>query len=174
VRGFFFLGDPSLLHLATRYHYAALIPVTIALCVLLRSVGRRVTLPRLLPAALVLLWTVGGMTALILAPPWLRLYPTERQQTLNVLVTMHAVAAATKGPIVYMRNRVFQPVLLMGPVFPKIASLFTLFFRGDSLDGKRFYFVEPDEETRTYNARGVPIGRLLIAPEDVPPDTILR
>ena len=174
ARGFFFLTLPAILHMATRYHYAALVPVTIALCVTLQSLARGWTLPRGLPIALVLLWAVGSVTALIIAPSWLRLSEEAREQTQQFIADMHAAAASSTTPAVYVRNRVFRELPLTGPVFPKNAALFTLYFRGDTLDDKRFYFVEPDDETRAYNAHGVPIGRLLIAPDYVPRGTVLR
>lgn len=174
ARGFLFLDDSDVRHMATYYHYAALIPVTIALCVTLQSVTRHWPLPRPLPTALVLLWGIGVVTALMTTPPWLHLGTGEREQTAQFVDSMHAAAAETDTGAVYVRNRTFRPLLTPGPFFPGIAAVFTLYFDGDSVDGKRFYFVEPNEEMRGWSGRGVPINRLLIAPESVPPGTVLR
>lgn len=168
-RGAFVAANPAVLHALPRYHYVALIPVTIGLCIALQRIGRSLHVSAAAATAMFLVWLGVAIAGAVIAPPWLDLAETAREQTLDFVAAVHAAAEAVgPGEPVYMANGPFPPLVLPGPHFPKRAAAFTLYFSGDTVDGRRVYFVEPNQSIRSWNARAVPAGRLLIAPRAVP------
>lgn len=173
-RGAFFVDAPEFLHLATRYHYVPLIPVTIALCIGLQSAAERLQVPRRVAAAAFALWITAWSIRIATLPAWIDTWSEEHAHVEQLVDTVRTLAAAAPpGEPVYIRNRMFQPVLVPSsrPSFANWAGAFTLYFPSGTVDGVRVYFVERNETLRAINATGVPIGRLLIDPADVPRGT---
>ncbi len=158
-----------------RYHYVPLIGVTIVLCVSLRQWATLGIVPERVALVALALWSAVWASGAVVHPPPLERGREGRLQTAEFIDAINnAAAAAPPGTAIYFRNRVFAQLALPRMTFPGLAAAFTIFFGRSTAYDTPIFFVESDEEGREFARRGDPIGRLLIAPDDMPPGARMR
>lgn len=131
-----------------RYHYAAMLPVTMAVCVLLQQLTRWRPL-RLLVPLVVPLWLVGATMAFVTTPWRVEGGDTARVAVADVRHGIDALIDATPpGAPVSIPNLPLNQAVLgaaLAPAdFPGWAGLFALFYPADVVRGHRVVFVERD------------------------------
>jgi hypothetical protein len=167
---------PATAATTARYHYAGLIPVVVLMCttlqVLGRVLGRRPVAAGAAVALLLGVWTYGYVRAGFhfdehpFAHDW---FLTTRNEIAA------AVASAPRGTV-YIENGK-TPGYVLGPAipdayFPGRAAVFLLTHPAGRLDGRDVRFIERDSAVLDWyaNERPTLLGRLLVAPADVPKD----
>jgi hypothetical protein len=147
----------------TRYHYAATIPLTILLCVMLAGAARR--LPAAVRGALLVGWYAVAVAGYVTLGKTIDHHDTERAQTQEVLRAVDAaVAAQPPGATVRVVNVPFRPFPLYSFV-PGWAAAFTMFHADNMVDGRRVVFVEANPQIITMHAGGRRIAKLLVSPD---------
>jgi hypothetical protein len=128
----------------TRYHYVALIPITLALCLALEPLARRAR-----PAAPLLLavW-LGVMAGRYQHSTW---QVEDRMDSRNwvAMATQKiedAIDSQPAGSVVAIQNE-YAPKTVLGPAlgpteFPGLAGLFVLLHPDNTVRGRKVHFVE--------------------------------
>ena len=151
-----------------RYQYAALVPVTLLLCEILRPAAA------LLGRAQTPVGVAAGFATLLLVfgRPHDPLYPTQtiRRDTKNVLQRIRLLARDQPGDgPACIRNGDFSGAgMYVGrvrPEFPGWAALYAIFDGSETIDGRRIYFVERNPEAVAAAAGGRRSAHLIIGPE---------
>jgi hypothetical protein len=167
--------EPSRAATTGRYHYLGTIPVVVALCLVLRELGR-LALVRAVPRAPAL---AAGLALLVIGRASAEFviddhYPVRTYVLATLAEFAAAAAEEPAGATVYLENRV-SPTHLLGAVlpnqlFPGRAGIFLLTHPGDRHDGRRFRFVERDPVTlaKYREQPGTRLAELLIGPEEAP------
>jgi hypothetical protein len=101
-------------------------------------------------------------------------HDSERRITNQAVAQIKAqIDAAPAGADVYLVNRPFTgvgPFLIANPkVYPGLAALFVVFFPDNTVDGRRVFFVVPDDTVRAAAARGRRTADLMVAAAASPP-----
>jgi hypothetical protein len=171
-RAVFFEGFTTALMAAQqRYHYAALAPLTVALCVLLSELR----LPALRRAGVRIgLFAIAvGLAALLYADlgPRIDHYRAARQQVDAVLSEVWLQAeVASPGSVVYVPNRSFAGFFVSPPTdFPGWAAVFAIFNESPVVAGQRVFFTDRRPEVVAAARKGRRSAGLLIAPPEQPP-----
>jgi hypothetical protein len=152
-----------------RYHYAAPIPLAIALCVMLAAADRLGTLRPTAKNGLLAGWVV------IAAIAWARYgkpidhHPNARRETTAVLNALRqAIDAAPPDQDVTITNKPFQS---LGPIFvsrqdifPGWAGVFVIFFPDNVVDGKRVQFISADRNALSAAPEGHRTATLIVEP----------
>jgi hypothetical protein len=135
----------------TRYHYAGVLPLLLASCLVVGAIAERRPLPARVRDALL----VAALGALVFGyrdTAW-RIDEASsalaRKQTTDVLNRLHArIRAAPPGRNVYFVARRFPGVGPLVPAarFPGWAAVFAIFFPDDRVDGHRVFFVSSNPE----------------------------
>jgi hypothetical protein len=153
----------------SRYHYAALLPVVLLLCLALAELGRRLAVAaHVRDAVLAAVLLAVGVRALATARA-IDAHGDARQATARVVDGIRAlVAAQAPGEAVYVPNQAFPPVRFFERAdlrgFPGWAAVFVVFFPDNAVDGRRVYFVVPEELARAAPTSGLRrVDTLLVA-----------
>lgn len=164
--------EPPVAAASGRYHYAAAIPLVVLLCLVLQQLGRlrwAAAVPRALVVGVLLGVLAYGHAAtgsLINQHQPAHEYFVRTQREIA-----DAVAAAPPGGPVYLENRTNPPFVLGGllphRLFPGRAGIFLLSGEPMALCGHEVRFVERDPLVLKAH-RGTRLGRLLVAPDEVP------
>jgi hypothetical protein len=168
--------EPARAAIVPRYHYAASLPVIILLALILQTIGQLGPLRAVRrPLVVVVVLAIGVCGYVRAGSP-----VTERRENCREYFTrtMEAIASVVRrapaGQTVYLNND-STPLFVLGPAlptyaFPGRAAVFLLAQRADALDGRPVRFIEHDVTVLAhYRGRGHSrIGRLLVAPDDVP------
>jgi len=170
---------PQFKHLlvrSDRYHYAAPLALAVVLCLALAQVRAQSLTAPLRTAAL-----GASLVAVIIALATLRTpvsnHEFARDLTVVALASMDEVIdGAPPGEDVYIANQVFRgvgPMVVHVPLnFPGWAALFTVYYPSNVVQGRRVFFVEPDDKVRAAAADGLRSATLLVSPDDVPADRV--
>lgn len=158
---------------APRYHYAATVPLTLILCLILSQI--RLPGPSGARAARVALasWLGLAVAAWMSTAPWIDHHPASRRETREVLAAIRErVRSTPPGSDVRIPNRRFQDVgpLVPNTMFPGWAALFTIYFPSGAIDGRRVYFLEREPRVIDETRRGRRIAQVLL-PAAVPSGT---
>jgi hypothetical protein len=152
-----------------RYHYAAPIPLAIALCLMLAWAGRRYRLRAQTSNGLLGAWLLlTGFAYWQFGKP-VNNHAFARRETDAVLAAIRqAVDAAGPGENVYIPHRRFQS---LGPIFvtrqdifPGWAGVFVIFYEDNAVDGKPVYFVTTDPTLLAAAGEGLRSKTLIVAP----------
>lgn len=161
---------------ADRYHYAAPMALAVVVCVALGEVRARSLTTPLRTAALALsLLALSVARATLPTPTPNAQY--ARDLTAVALASMdEMIHSAPPGEDVYIANQVFRgvgPMVVRVPRnFPGWAALFVVYHPSNVVEGRRVFFVEPDDEVRAAAADGIRSATLLVSPDDVAADRV--
>ena len=153
----------------SRYHYAALVPMVVAGCLVLRVLTP--PLPRAIGDAALVVWLAALALGLYRQPPAIDHYDAERQQVaLLRQAVARRVAQAAPGEPAYIPNRRMNPVNYFTPmeVFPGWAGLYVVFFPGNAVDGTavRFVDAQPERVAAARARTGTRTAELLVTREE--------
>jgi uncharacterized membrane protein len=171
-----FKTPPETAAATPRYHYAASLPVTILLALVLQQAARLGPLravPR--PLVLALALGLGAWGHARAGSPVKELRQACHDYFLRTMVGIaKQVQAAPPGGTVYLENGE-TPRYVLGPglpleSLPGRAAVFLIANHGDALDGRRVRFIERDARIlSSYRSRpGNRLGQLLVEPGEVP------
>jgi hypothetical protein len=147
----------------SRYHYVGQLLLAIILCLLLDEMAPAVP-SRLRTAALVGWFAVAVFVHARFATA-IDHHLEARRDTERVLAAVQsAAAAAPPAQAVYVTNRSFRALPLPMAMFPGWAAVFTIFHAGDTIDGRRIYFVEDDPAVLRAAQRGARTRSLIVPP----------
>jgi hypothetical protein len=151
-----------------RYHYVALIPITLLVCELLRRATRSLGAAE----APVLVLAALATPVLSYHRPLPLLYDPSpaRRETEAILARIHARAAADGSGPLCMANGSFSGIasnFVANPrlEFPGWAALYAVFEPDDTINGRRIYFVERSNEVLRIASRGRRSAALIVAPD---------
>ena len=151
------LVAPQKLGVLARYHYAPLIPVTLALCLGLQGIAPTWRIPARLKNGALGSWLTVSTAALVVAPPRINHHDWPRELTRRMLTTINAgISAGKAGENVYLR---------LGWLYWR---LFVAFYPDNVVDGRRVYFVSPPPPAGRLTYRRT--STLFVTTEQVPRD----
>ena len=158
----FYPSNPGLAG-SDRYYYVGALVTVLALCIAVaeaarhirdrglaafddRPVGRRLDA---IATAVLVAWASALMAVRLAYGPAINHHDAARRETAAVVQQVRqAVAAAPPGADVYIENRPFRamgPIFVHAAAFPGFAGVFVIFFPDNVVDGRRVYFVEPEQ-----------------------------
>jgi len=145
-------------------------PLTIALCVMLATIGERLRPSPRLTSLLVLACAGVSVAASVRGTILTHRAPRQaaRAETAGAFADMRAaIETAPPGTDVYIPNRPFKsigPMMLANQkAFPGWAALFTILFPANVVDGRRVFFIEPDPLVVAAVANGNRTAGLLVS-----------
>jgi hypothetical protein len=147
----FWLQNAPVEHLVgfSRYHYAALIPLTIAFCIVFAQFDRSAWFGARAGNVLLLAWLVCCGAAYLYQPLAIDHHAEARRQTSEAVEAIRKqIQAQPQGAAVFIRNRHFRPLPLPAVHFPGTAAAFVIFFPGNVVDGRPVYFVDRNPTVR--------------------------
>jgi hypothetical protein len=164
----YFNNLSALLLQATRYHYLASLPFAVGLCLVLSQLQAWRPLGRSTANAIVAAWIAATAIGFFAAGRRIDNHDTERRLASEAVARIQSqIDAAAPGQDVFIENRPFTgvgPFLIKNPkVYPGLAALFVVFFPDNTVDGRRIFFVVPDDSVRAAAARGRRTGSLMVA-----------
>ena len=160
-------AQPLMFVTPTRYHYAAPIPLAIALCVILAYFDTLAPLHAGVKNALLAGWValVGG-SYLLLGKPIDHHLAARRETERTVATIRAAIDAAGPHQAVHIRSQKFQGV---GPIFvtrqdifPGWAGVFVIFFPDNVVDDKPVFFETSDRDVLEAAQAGRRTATLLV------------
>jgi hypothetical protein len=162
-------GRPQAFIRPGRYHYAAPIPLAIALCVLLAYADKRYTLRPEAKTGLLAGWLfLTGLAYAQFGKPINNHIQARRETTAVLSAIRQAIDAAPPGENVYIPNRPFQS---LGPIFvkrqdifPGWAGVFVIFYPDNVVDGKSVFFVTTDRKLIGAAKEGHRTATLIVEP----------
>lgn len=168
-RGAFFEPGQDGLAQAGRYQYAGQIGLTIALCLALTSLARRLSLHPALGRGLFLVWLIFLAGSNLWLGAGIRDYPATRRETASALRSIQqAIDAATPGSNVIIPNRPLRTVGLVGRaqwLLPGWAALFVVFYPDNIVTGKHVYFTMTDARALRAAKDGRRSATLIVSPD---------
>jgi hypothetical protein len=175
----FYLRIPlEILSTAPRYHYVALIPVCIVLCLSLDTLGSALLRNRHGGGLLLAAWLCFTTAACLFTPLQIDHHDRVRTDTQTAMGWMNAlIRSRPLGEDVYLVNRVFGPVppyMIPQTTFPGWAALFTIFHPRNEVAGRRVFFIQKSAEVRAAFSRGRRTASLLVEPSPDHPPTLLN
>jgi hypothetical protein len=151
-----------------RYHYAALLPVTVVLAMIVHQLGGGRAAEVTVLAA-VLAAVVGAHAAF---PTTIDHHDADRRAVAETIAAIRAkVATRPPGATVIIPNESFFPAGLLGDQFPGTAGLFIIYFPSNVVDGRYVYFGVTPTVWRAAAPRSSRLASLLLPtmPPSVPP-----
>jgi hypothetical protein len=166
--------SPAVSAMMGRYHYAGLIPLVVGVCVTIQVIVRTLGPGRLpavaVPGLLLAVWMFGYVHR----HAQIDEHPLAHDWFLSTRQGIAAAVAAAPPGTVYLENGT-TPRFVLGPalpdrLFPGRAGVFLLSHPSGRLDGRDVRFIERDPEVLGQYAAEPEslLGRLLVAPADVP------
>jgi hypothetical protein len=159
----FLLGGASWGRLlgASRYHYATLIPVVLALCILLGQVAVRWPVSDLTKVGALVIWMALTSISLALRPPKLDHHTEARTRTEEALAEIRCyIQSQPPGEIVYI------------PLGPRLKT-FVTFFPSNVVDGRQVRFLATDRQAKQWS-RGKRTKDLIFLPSDLSTEELAR
>lgn len=146
------------LNTASRHHYVGTMLLTVVCCIAVAQRPRGGWVGRVAPQVLLAAWyLMSAATYAILTPPSAN-NDSVRTRALNEVAALRAkIDSVPIGQPVYIKNRVFPPVVhFLVPVetFPGLAAAFVIYFPDNIVDGRPVYFVETRPSVLAATARG--------------------
>ena len=166
----------TMAHAATegRYHYVPMMLLALILCLALDAVpiaarARRAGARGVLPVLLALMALAAWSTA-----KRIDLHADARDATRQLVESIRAEAIRKPpGGVALIANRNFPPAGIFpmpdGTPFPGWVAVFEMAFPGDTVEGRRVFFVTSQPGLLEAARRGGRIAHLLIGPEATPP-----
>ena len=152
------LATPWHLMTMSRYQYAPLIPVTLALCVLLNQLATSWRLPAAFRSGALATWLTVTAAAALLSPLRIDHHDQSRLATERTLGNINAqINARRPGESVYFRAGSWE------------WQAFVTFFPANTVDGRRVYFVTPGGAPHL-PFRGRRTATLFVSPDEVERD----
>jgi hypothetical protein len=162
-------GRPQAFVQAGRYHYAAPIPLAIALCVVLAYVDKLYRLRSEAKTAFLVGWiSLAGLAYVQFGKP-IDHHASARRETAAVLSAIRtAIDAAGPRQSVYIPHRPFQSLgrifAKRQDIFPGWAGVFVIFYPDNVVDGKPVFFVTSDPKLLRAAQKGRRMATLLVEP----------
>lgn len=174
----FYVQSRDSLIQAVRYHYAALVPLTLLVCTVLAPFGEWRGARRAGEIALAVWFLLFAVVQATAGPPFDR-HAEQRQLADSAIATLRRlVTSIPAGEPAYIENRPFfgvGPFVISNPAnFPGWAALFVVYSRSDTIDGHPVFFVEANADVRAKARAGRRAATLLVAPDEVPSGQVLR
>jgi hypothetical protein len=163
---FFQALTSSMMAIQPRYHYTALIPVTLLVCLALASIASFRIFPDLVKTV-ALVWALLAIGITYANSDFQVDHHAESRSQVDEVMTavMTSVGAANIGDDVYIPNRSFSGFFVVPPtIFPGWAAVFAIYEPSDVVEGRHVYFVDKRPGVLVATAKGKRSSRLIVAP----------
>jgi hypothetical protein len=163
---FFKSYTDAVMAMQPRYHYAALIPLTLLICLLLGQLGVLIRVRAWMANALLFAWLALLGAAYANFGYVTDHHDVARRQTEQVLgIIRTRLNAKPPGADVFIENRSFAGLpLVPKPIFPGWAGVFVIYYPSNTVDGRRVHFVDKELAVGVASARGKRSAGLVVPP----------